>query len=344
MSVLARGGPGTAARRRRWAACQSLPIRVQRGAERAGARATQRTVDFDALVDDGEDAVPAPALCALARAVQPTALKPAEQEPPAALRQPDVVPLVPPPQGLLVLGDVAREPQRRQEADQARVQGRVVRCEARQEVVGGVAVADEDEVEVRVDEEREEQGGQFGAVDVERVFDKEAQAGVALVPRGRVGEHVARRDRLVHPAADLTLTLTLTRLLRLLTGRGRGLPRCAGSVALCKVIERDGLSAAWDGARPRCRGPLAREGALEVGREGECGLVVTALCEVVEDGAVVGVWGRLCARGWAGRRHGEGARGTRRRRGGGEAGWRGVRGCVGRCGCVYWGTDDLVHA
>lgn len=149
----------------------------------------------------------------------------------------------------------------------------MIGSEAFQEVVGGVSAADEDEVEVRVDKEGEQEGAQFGAVDVERVFDKGAQSLVASFPARRVCEHLARRDTLVHPAASSSSR-----------GGWSSRRRCPGStrsIPLCKVFQSDCLALSL--------GLGLGSAAVEVGLESEGGLVVTAFREVVEDGAVVGV-------------------------------------------------------
>ena len=151
----------------------------------------------------------------------------------------------------------------------------MIGSEAFQEVVGGVSAADEDEVEVRVDKEGEQEGAQFGAVDVERVFDKGAQSLVASFPARRVCEHLARRDTLVHPAASSSSR-----------GGRSSSRRCPGStrsIPLCKVFQSDCLALSLS------LGLGLGSCAVEVGLESEGGLVVTAFREVVEDGAVVGV-------------------------------------------------------
>ena len=229
----------------------------------------ERTVYFDALVDDGEDAVPSAPLCPFCAASESTPLQPTEQESPPSLAQADMVPFRPPPFRRLVLCDVGRVPQAREPAYKSRVLGVVIGSEAFQEVVGGVSASDEDEVEVRVDKEGEQERAQFGAVDVERVLDKGAQSLVASFPARRVCEHLARRDTLVHPAASSP-------------SRGWSSSRPPGStrsIPLCKVFQSDCLALSVG----------LGSAAVEVGLESEGGLVVTAFREVVEDGAVVGV-------------------------------------------------------
>lgn len=252
------------------------PVRLSDARKSAGGVGVrgdsgERTVYFYALVDDGEDAVSSAAFCPFCAAGESTPLQPTEQESPASFAQADVVPFGPPPFRRLVLCDVGRVPQAREPADEGRVLGVVIRSEAFQKVVGGVPASDEDEVEVRVDKEGEEEGEEFGAVDVERVFDKGAQSLVASFPARRVCEHLPRRDTLVHPAASSS---------RRSRSRSRGPPRRTRCIPLCKVFQSDGL------ALPLC---LCLVAAVEVGLESEGSLVVTAFGEVVEDGAVVGV-------------------------------------------------------
>lgn len=62
-------------------------------------RQKRLTIHLDTLVDDGEHTIPSPRFCPFLSPLQSTALQPTEEQPPASLRETDVVSLLTPARG-----------------------------------------------------------------------------------------------------------------------------------------------------------------------------------------------------------------------------------------------------